>query len=688
MFNTPTGLRPRLAWAAALVSALAACGGSNSPDATLSATDDAATLDWRSSALVDVLANDSASRGALSLVSVEAPAHGAAAVEDGKLRYTPADGFFGSDSLRYTVRAEDSGATASAMLALSVQARLTLSGTITDAPIANAAVTVQVGEQAIEGSADGQGRYAADVVSADPGAWVQVAGVSPDGRVRLVSLVGTLDGVASLTDAANGTVSATALPSLNATHWSSADAALRARALGGSLPASAEDMAASDAAVRAQDLESLAIAVNLIADGGATLPNGVADSFALLLDGAATQAFVRSQVVDRPDAYAAARQAVVASAPAPAGEPWAVTATRVWAYSDGGNPVAYVNLTFELAPDGDATVHDGVQRHAARWKADGATLNLTLTLPIELTEFRTEVDPSTGNLVEYRAVFRTFGYRLQAVQGGSAFKRPVLLATRFEHVWLDGPMAGEALSTDVGSPGFLTTVFDLAGRAGVAADELGAGARLAGVVSEPVDATSGVARDDILRIDGPGTGTFELSGQAATWSLDDGWITVQTQGLPARRYTRLERDPLTGLESWIASSVPGGAAEPVVYSAEQELLFADAALAFTVETAARRWRTEGYVRASPDVWGLDASYVFNADGTASGASIQRWMLAADGSLQLVRVSQGTEYLRRWIPLRRVGANLIVLEIIDWGYIEPGMSTRRINWQLDLGPAGG
>lgn len=639
MFNTPTGLRPRLAWAAALVSALAACGGSNSPDATLSATDDAATLDWRSSALVDVLANDSASRGALSLVSVEAPAHGAAAVEDGKLRYTPADGFFGSDSLRYTVRAEDSGATASAMLAISVQARLTLSGTITDAPIANAAVTVQVG-------------------------------------------------VASLTDAANGTVSATALPSLNATHWSSADAALRARALGGSLPASAEDMAASDAAVRAQDLESLAIAVNLIADGGATLPNGVADSFALLLDGAATQAFVRSQVVDRPDAYAAARQAVVASAPAPAGEPWAVTATRVWAYSDGGNPVAYVNLTFELAPDGDATVHDGVQRHAARWKADGATLNLTLTLPIELTEFRTEVDPSTGNLVEYRAVFRTFGYRLQAVQGGSAFKRPVLLATRFEHVWLDGPMAGEALSTDGGSPGFLTTVFDLAGRAGVAADELGAGARLAGVVSEPVDATSGVARDDILRIDGPGTGTFELSGQAATWSLDDGWITVQTQGLPARRYTRLERDPLTGLESWIASSVPGGAAEPVVYSAEQELLFADAALAFTVETAARRWRTEGYVRASPDVWGLDASYVFNADGTASGASIQRWMLAADGSLQLVRVSQGTEYLRRWIPLRRVGANLIVLEIIDWGYIEPGMSTRRINWQLDLGPAGG
>ena len=39
-------------------------------------------------------------------------------------------------------------------------------------------------------------------------------------------------------------------------------------------------------------------------------------------------------------------------------------------------------------------------------------------------------------------------------------------------------------------------------------------------------------------------------------------------------------------------------------------------------------------------------------------------------------------------MRRAGANLIVLEIIDWAYIEPGMFTRRINWQLDLGPAGG
>ncbi|MCB1995559.1 MAG: hypothetical protein KDG57_06710, partial [Rhodoferax sp.] len=551
-----------------------------------------------------------------------------------------------------------------------------------------AAVTVQVGDQTVEVMANDDGRYVAEVASADPAAWVQVTGASPDGRVRLVSLVGALSGVAALAGTDTTAVDAAVLPALNATHWTSAEAALRVRALGGTLPASAADMATSDGAVRPQDLQSLAIAVNLVADQDAPLPDGVSDSFALLLDGTATQAFVRAQAVARPDAFAAAQQAVIDTAPVPAGEPWAITATRVLTYSDGGNPVSYVDLTLELEPDGTATSHEAGQRHAARWTADGAVLQVTLTAPIEQPDFPCYDDPITGTCMQYAAVWRTLGYRLQAVAGGSTTKLPVLLATRFEHVWLEGPLAGQAITTDPGGPGFLASVFDLAGRTGVAADELVAGARLAGVASEPVDPAQGDSRDDILRITGQGTATFEISGQPATWSLDDGWVTVQTQGMPARRYTRLERDPRTGLESWIAASVPGSASEPVVYSAEQELLFAEAGLVFTADTAARRWRTEGYVLANPEFYGLDPSYVFNPDGTASGTGIQSWRLAPDGTLELVRVTQGVEYPRRWIPLRRVGDNLIALEIIDWGYIDPGRSTRRINWQVDLGPAGG
>jgi len=406
----------------------------------------------------------------------------------------------------------------------------------------------------------------------------------------------------------------------------------------------------------------------------------------LLLDAAATKAFLTAQATGHAEIYAAASAAVLASAPAPAGEPWAITDARVLSYTDGGNPVSGYELALEMAPDGHAIVHADAQRHAAQWTATGAELEVVLTTPIEQVGFDCLPDPDTGACVQYATAFRTLGYRVRAVAGGSVVKQPVLLGTRYEHVWTEGPQQGVVISASDGSSRFLTTLFDLAGRVGVSPDELTVGARLAGVASEPHDPAQSVTREDILRVTGPGTATFEISGQAATWTLDDGWITVHTAGLPSRRFTRLERDPLTGLESWLASTAPADTGTPVVYSTNEDLLFADAELAFTAASAARRWRSEGFVQANPTA-SLDPSYVLNPDGTATGI-VQRWRVAADGTLELVRVYQGADYIRRWIPLRRVGANLIVLEIIDWTYLEPGMFTRRINWQVDLGAAGG
>lgn len=678
---------PVLAAALVVISLLGACGSDDRADITVTAADDSTTLDWRSSALVDVLANDSTSGGTLGLVSVEAPAHGTAVIEGGRLRYTPADGWFGQDSVRYTVQSDAGGATATATLAVAVQARLALSGTITDAPIADAAVTLRVGDETLEVAADPQGRYTAEVTSADPSAWVRIIGASPDGRVRLVSVVGALAGVAAQADAATGVVGAAELPALNATHWTSAEAALRARALGGALPASAQDMAATDAAVSASALQSLAIAVRLIADGGVPLPAGVDDSFALLLDHGAAQAFVSAQAIADPAGFAAAKQAVLETTPAPAGDPWAITDARTLAYTDGGNPMTGFDLTLALRPGGAATVHADGAAHAATWTADGAMLDVELATPVESIATACLNDPVTGACTEYAAAYRTLGYSVRVVGGGSANKRPVLLAVRVRHVWLDGPKAGETILETDSDDGYLTTLFDLAGRAGVAAGELAVGARLAGVASEDIDPTTGLTRDDILRIDGPGTGRFEVSGKTATWALEDGWLTVRAEGVVPRRYTRLERDPLTGLESWMTASVPADPDEPVVYTAEQELLFIDAGLAFTADSAARRWRTEGLVVSDPSTFGLEPSYVLNPDGSVTGF-VQRWRVAADGTLELVRVYQGADYLRRWIPLRRVGDNLIVLEIIDWTYLSPGMIAWRINWQVDLGPAGG
>ena len=55
------------------------------------------------SALLDVLANDNTSYGALSLYSVGQPAHGVVVISGGQARYTPTANFTGSDSFNYTL---------------------------------------------------------------------------------------------------------------------------------------------------------------------------------------------------------------------------------------------------------------------------------------------------------------------------------------------------------------------------------------------------------------------------------------------------------------------------------------------------------------------------------------------------------------------------------------------------------
>ena len=95
------------------------------------AVDDAASVDEGGTVLIDALANDTAgpsneSGQTLAISAVSAPSHGAAAIEGGKLRYTPAAGYTGTDSFGYT--ACDNGT----------------SGGTADPRCASAAVTVEV----------------------------------------------------------------------------------------------------------------------------------------------------------------------------------------------------------------------------------------------------------------------------------------------------------------------------------------------------------------------------------------------------------------------------------------------------------------------------------------------------------------------------------------------------------------
>lgn len=84
------------------------------------ATDDTATVDEDSSVLVDVLANDTdVDSTALTASVTTQPAHGAAAVESGGIRYTPTGDYHGADSFTYTVD-DGSGGTDVATVSLTV----------------------------------------------------------------------------------------------------------------------------------------------------------------------------------------------------------------------------------------------------------------------------------------------------------------------------------------------------------------------------------------------------------------------------------------------------------------------------------------------------------------------------------------------------------------------------------------
>ena len=367
--------------------------------------------------------------------------------------------------------------------------------------------------------------------------------------------------------------------------------------------------------------------------------------------------------------------------------PWATPSARTLVLVDGNPMATSTGRVFTLRPDGTASMlATGVQGEAT-WTAEGAVLELTMNAPVTTGQgVATWINPATGASLDLANRFEFLGLRLQHVAGDSQ-RGTVRVLVRSRGVWVEGPPAGQTSWEAEDGPGEALQYVDIESRLGVLAAELNVGSRLAGVPSEDVDPGSGTTREDILRIDGPGTGIFELSGKAATWSLQDGWLTVRAVGLTPRRFTRLLSDPATGLESWLEGNLPDDPATPATYF-EADLLFAESGLVFTAETATRRWRTEGFSLLDPNAPGAsDPDYVVNPDGSVSDSAVQRWQLAEDGALNLYRVSPIAEWLRQWIPLRRVGSHWISMEVIDLGFAGMGV-IRRINWQVDLGPAGG
>ncbi|MEX2327542.1 MAG: Ig-like domain-containing protein [Pseudomonadales bacterium] len=232
------------------------------------ATDDAITANSGEAAQIDVLANDSDADGdSLTISEVSAASNGTTEISGDQVTYTSDDGFLGTDSFTYTV--SDGEFTSTASVDVEVQAVMSLSGRIVDAPIANATVTVTIGDTTYTATADADGFYALDIAFSDGNELLTInAEGSEDNDQAYVNLVSALSDLASLLEAAgeDGVLARNEAAGTNVTNVTTASYVLATEANGGTPPTTREELITAEEAIDPATLLEVAAVIKLIID--------------------------------------------------------------------------------------------------------------------------------------------------------------------------------------------------------------------------------------------------------------------------------------------------------------------------------------------------------------------------------------------------------------------------------------
>jgi len=152
------------------LSIITGCGGSDKSTKTTTppppesntapvANADTGLAQNNKSSTLDVLANDTDSNGdTLTLDSITVqPQFGTVEIVDNALLYTPQTDYAGVDTLSYQI--SDGALTAEAEVNLTINHTMTIAGKVTDSPISNALVTVELDGQTYTATADSKGNY-------------------------------------------------------------------------------------------------------------------------------------------------------------------------------------------------------------------------------------------------------------------------------------------------------------------------------------------------------------------------------------------------------------------------------------------------------------------------------------------------------------------------------------------------
>ncbi|HSI57548.1 MAG TPA: Ig-like domain-containing protein [Ideonella sp.] len=660
--------------------AVSACGGDSDPPpppaAVALANSDALSVKWDAETALSVTANDTVANGTATLAVSTAPAHGTATVSGQTIRYTPAAGYFGTDTLRYLLTVGDKSSEAEVQIA--VAAELTVTGTVRDNPMPGASVVATVAGTALPAvTADANGDYSLVITTTDPSAFISLkaTGAGEQSSVVLASLVGDAAEAAAASTA--GAVNATTLPAANVTHISTAIAVLSEQALG-KPPASSADIKAAQGQFTASQTVEMATAIKLVADKGVALPSGSADTLALVSQPTAYAGFVVAQSTANPTTFADTRQEVLGDPAIAVTPPTPVAGgadtTILLVQGEGASANSAIRLV--LQANGTARIESDAVR-AAKWTSNGAEIAVTYDAPAISQGYSSTLDPVTQsqNLVENRET----GFVLRQL-GGSTGSGPATVKSLASFTYLDGSRAGQTGSSD-GSWDAQTMV---GATTAFVADEFAAGARWAGVISSDFSPiTSSYVDQDILVVVDATKVTFERSQQAGTYRLVDGKLEL-TMGDAVFTYSRLFVGP-RGEERWLAekrvNSVLAWVYEPAAVKVQSNTGFSAAALA-------NRWASYINVGVSSGQFLIELF----SDGTGRGVSVDAtgeeypqelglWSVSTAGEMSLKRGCNPTYagctpwHQRDWRLLGSSGDRIYVLERLK---IQPSYDQYRVN----------
>ncbi|WP_457321257.1 Ig-like domain-containing protein [Roseateles sp. P5_E11] len=617
---------------------MTACGGGGSagsppqpsPSATVQAVDDPYTLPAGVPADLTVLANDSITGGTATVSVATNPAHGKVTVQGTTLRYTPDDGFYGTD--QFTYRADVGPATSTATVKLTVETELELSGSLKPVPTTPTDVTAQVGDGQFKASADANGTYVVKIKSSRVNAFITLTSQSTgaQARVALASAVGDF-----------GTLLARRSAHIDETQWPSLrlDALTTGRyglLLQMGMPTSSAGLRASLRGQDPTDLFNLVMLIRHIVEENGDLPGGAATTLDLMrsttaLASAKYLSTSGSQIFLAPtvEAFAAAQPPTVG----PQGMRLVVDA-----------------LTLDLTADGKGTVQsfrygDTPTAVPAHWTQDGDVLRITLD----------GQRPPPGGSTWHKE------YRVRQIRGADDQPSALLMMDidNDPNCSVFGPAC---VPRPTGwSP---VTSFDLErDRLPLRAEDFAASQRWAGLLAEG-EVTFGAA------LDVPG---FSVQ-------LVDGQLLLRA-GTLTRRYTRLRQDA-DGLEYWRLEVEQNGqrvgaSVNPVVKSGS---------VALSAAQATRRWFVTSAQQRDPVHW-LGQEQWWQADGKVSWIghyngqpyASANWALSSDGREITMLSSDG--YIYRYRPVAAVPGGYLAL----YSSSASGNGTMSLVRLSDLGP---